>query len=392
MSTTQAVTNLYSVLGLLGMKGHASWKPRVTEMHILSFVLQMMHSIYTLTYQTAPTTLAILQFAVMGNLLVLFTDFHHQEIKGLKKDRQQIKRRRLVFSFDSSGWFYVYHYGVAKYLQAHVLPHLQKEQTAFSGSSGGALVAASLCADLSIDELVKHVISCQPRCEFNPWQMLPCAEEAMHRFRRPDFYKSFSGRLSVLVTRIEFKLPFVMGEAVSDFRGVEDSIKMLRASCHVPLLGGVCPYKARGRWYYDGFFWPSFFVPWRQFDSRDTVMKVSAIGTLGAQITPSIMIPIWWMAFPPKEQVLWGMFQLGYADAARFFRTYPNYVEDHVEHHEQKSTSSRKKRSAHPEPEVGSDLIHVFEDEAYRAWLRLAAMVAGTWLTGLTLYALYADT
>jgi len=121
-------------------------------------------------------------------------------------------------------------------------------------------------------------------------------------------------------------------------------------------------------------------------------MKVSAIGTLGAQITPSIMIPIWWMAFPPNERVLWGMFQLGYADAARFFRTYPNYIEDHVEDHEQKTKATQKKRRPSPlEPAVGSDLIHIFEDEAYRAWLRLAAIVSGTWLTVFTLYALYAD-
>ena len=37
---------------------------------------------------------------------------------------------RLTFSFDSSGWLYVYHLGVAHYLQRHVLPHLEAERVA----------------------------------------------------------------------------------------------------------------------------------------------------------------------------------------------------------------------------------------------------------------------
>ena len=58
---------------------------------------------------------------------------------------------RLTFSFDSSGWLYVYHLGVAHYLQRHVLPHLEAERVAFSGSSGGALVAAALAGGIDID-------------------------------------------------------------------------------------------------------------------------------------------------------------------------------------------------------------------------------------------------
>ena len=60
---------------------------------------------------------------------------------------------RLTFSFDSSGWLYVYHLGAAHFLQQHVLPHLDAEQTAFSGSSGGALVAAALCTGVDVEEV-----------------------------------------------------------------------------------------------------------------------------------------------------------------------------------------------------------------------------------------------
>lgn len=60
-------------------------------------------------------------------------------------------RRRLTFSFDSSGWLYMYHLGVAQYLQRHLLPYLSPDDVAFSGSSGGALVAASLCTEVNIE-------------------------------------------------------------------------------------------------------------------------------------------------------------------------------------------------------------------------------------------------
>eukprot|EP00965_Chrysotila_dentata_P151618 5011135-Pleurochrysis_carterae.AAC.2 len=62
---------------------------------------------------------------------------------------------RITFSFDSSGWLYVYHLGVAHFLQQRLLPGLDPELTAFSGSSGGALVAAALCANIDVLELTR---------------------------------------------------------------------------------------------------------------------------------------------------------------------------------------------------------------------------------------------
>ncbi len=53
--------------------------------------------------------------------------------------------------------------GVAQYLQQHVLPKLPPDRVAFSGSSGGALVAAALCGDVNIERLTKFVIGCRAR-------------------------------------------------------------------------------------------------------------------------------------------------------------------------------------------------------------------------------------
>lgn len=89
---------------------------------------------------------------------------------------------------------YVYHLGAAQYIQQHILPELSLDDVAFSGSSGGALVAASLAQGLNVEELAKFVIDCQPECEFNPWRMLPCAELAMRRYCPAEGWKRANRR------------------------------------------------------------------------------------------------------------------------------------------------------------------------------------------------------
>eukprot|EP00466_Bigelowiella_natans_P018230 jgi/Bigna1/78036/fgenesh1_pg.52_\ len=100
ISTAQVLTYFYYTLGLLGVKGHAGWKPRITELHMssdsastpldimseflpfakISFALLMVHALLSLVFATQPAGMSVAQFAVMGSLLLLFTDFHHKEI------------------------------------------------------------------------------------------------------------------------------------------------------------------------------------------------------------------------------------------------------------------------------------------------------------------------
>ena len=240
---------------------------------------------------------------------------------------------RLTFSFDSSGWLYVYHLGVAHYLQRHVLPHLEAERVAFSGSSGGALVAAALAGGIDIEQLAHHVIGCHGRCRFNPFRMLPAAEEAIAKYMPPDGHLMANGRLRVLLTRVRlaWMRPLFGPEAVSEFASVAHLRQVLRASCHIPVLGGVLPYqvdhigtsRARGAsrgydaGYYDGVFWPSVLYMWRAFDASDTLFKVSGLGWPTAHIRPPLPLPLHWVCLPPPPTTLWRLFAAGYDDAAR---------------------------------------------------------------------------
>ena len=235
--------------------------------------------------------------------------------------------RKTTFSFDSSGWLYVYHLGAARYLQQHILPHLPPESVAFSGSSGGALVAASLCTGLDVEALTQFVIDCQPECEFNPWRMLPCAEEALRLYLPDRAHERAQNRLRVLVTRIELRWRrwFVRPEALCTFHDHAELSQALRASCHIPVLGGLRPYSvqradgtSRGA-FYDGLFWPSMMYMWRAFDASDAVLKVSGLGWPTAHIRLPLPVPPHWIVLPPSQRTLWRLYAAGYDDTAQFF-------------------------------------------------------------------------
>ena len=261
---------------------------------------------------------------------------------GSHKAAAAAAKRRLTFSFDSSGWLYVYHLGAAHYIQTQMRPHLPEDELSFSGSSGGALVACALCTGISIEELARYVIDRYPECRFNPWRMLPSAESAMERFLPEDAALLAEGRLRVLLTRVQFgwMVPLLWPEVVSRFASRAELAQVLRASCHIPVLGGLLPFrigtaegeeteahphqgakgsKGKGARYYDGLFWPSVLWSWRAFNASDTLLKVSGLGWPTAHIGPPVPMPLQWVVLPPSQRMLWRIFAMGYHDTASFW-------------------------------------------------------------------------
>jgi hypothetical protein len=153
----------------------------------------------------------MMQLVVMLMFLLLFSNFHYEKyarpsssrgtpralsVSGVPhsafrststpqqqqkhQQRQQQQRQegggyrpRVVLSFDSSGWLYLYHFGVARYASERLLPRYGKESFAYSGASGGSLVGAALATGVDIKAMADHIISCRDRCRYNPWAMLP---------------------------------------------------------------------------------------------------------------------------------------------------------------------------------------------------------------------------
>jgi len=312
----------YYLLQLLGLR--IPWHDTIILLHRFEYFSCAIHAIYLTLLTETPVWLSITYWFVMINLLVIFTNFHFDLDKyGNPVQHESSQSPRIVFSFDSSGWLYIYHFGVALYIQQHIVPGCIQSSLAFSGASGGSLVAACLAGDVPIRPMADYVLSKRDVCAANPFRMLREAERALELFLEPHHHIQCSDRLRVLLTKVSWRQPpFIMGEVKSTFSDTQNLRQVLRASCHIPLLGGAGPYKIEGSgYYYDGFFWSANFgfVPWRAFTNQDTVVKVSSISGPGASIKPEVPFPPWFALFPPRTELLQGMLATGYLDAQKFF-------------------------------------------------------------------------
>jgi len=329
-AATRAVVYAFYSLSLLSQRGvPLVRKAHVTELQMFQFAICACHALfcmYRFWDMQISRAVLLLYFLVMTSGLMLYTDFHYQaDGKSVTKLEAQ---RKISIAFDSSGWLYCYHFGVAAWLREHLVPDdLKPEEAesekfpnhlAFSGSSGGALVATVLSCGLQPKEVFEVVLTKQPECAYNPFRMLPAAEDVLRKMLPANAYRSLSGRIRILLTRVSFKFPFLSAEVVNSFKNQEDVFHALRSSCHVPIIGGIGPYRYDGHAYFDGMFWPQMLVPWKG-NEADYVVRVSALLSNPSSDISAPFLPAWWAVFPPKEPILRGLYWRGYRDAARWF-------------------------------------------------------------------------
>lgn len=337
-SGSQVLQYMYFSLSLFDVRNLPFLrKARIAEVQIAQFALCTVHNIYVACIGHLPRWLAALHLFVIANGFILYTDFHHREAKVISNviDEDGKRRERVIFSFDSAGWLYVYHFGVACWLQEHLTPGITQDNVnsgeypeglGFSGSSAGALTALLLASGTPVREVFEYVLDKHDVCSRNPRMMPICAEEALRKYQFPGAFRALTQRLRILVTRVLLRPPFFMGEVVDEFPDNETATQWLLASCHIPVIFGLLPFRVDGKAYYDGGLWSSLLVPWRGGEG-DRVVKVSGFGSPNSDIRPPFLPP-WWGIFPPPVRVLRGIFWRGYKDAARWFRTEPQPLFD----------------------------------------------------------------
>ncbi|CAJ1424931.1 unnamed protein product [Effrenium voratum] len=278
-----AVYGLYSSFSLIPVSSftskvsRASWVFRVQRVQYLACA---MHSLAAATWGNFPWSLALLHLFVIGNGLILYTEWLSEpEGSSLAADDREPKVKRVVFSFDSCGWLFVYHFGVGAWLSEHLRleraesPEVPQE-VAFSGSSGGSLIACVLACGQKVRDVFEFIVSEQPVCRRNPTEMFPAVERALRHFQFEGAYLRMQSRMRVLLTRITRTPPCVQGEVIDKFPDNETAIQVLCASCHVPLFAGLLPRRICGRLYYDGLVWPDrLLVPWRGAPGQKTGEK-----------------------------------------------------------------------------------------------------------------------
>jgi len=341
-SFTQIFTYGYYLCTLFNLP--CPWKQAVVSMHITQFIVCAIHAIYVLAYVNYNPWLPLLQLVVMLMMLVLFTDFHYQTNQNDPKEetaKVSDKEPRIVISFDSSGWFYLYHFGVAQYIQKYAR---EEVRISYTGSSGGALIAAVLVTKQDVQELKERALDYIPFCKHNPRNMGIAAKETIEKYI-PE-HKVLSAEvkvnLKILVTRVSlWRFPFCMGEVLDNFESRDHLCQALYASSNVPMILGIFPQRVKHSkgegYYYDGMFWSHAlgFVPWRSFTTRDVVFRFSTLSSPIRVDTDKkkcqqefslACFPLWWALFPPSREVLDGMASYGFIEAQRRFEGRPEFL------------------------------------------------------------------
>lgn len=330
----QVIVYLYYLMQLLLPKSvPSSGRASVAQMQVLQFTVVTIHAVFVFLYGNIPRVVVAFNLFIMANGLAFYVDFDGENPRlGPRRQNSRDEgfgRKRVTLCFDSCGWLYCYHFGVARWIQENMLPEgltCTEAETdrypsglAFSGSSGGSLVAGALGSGINISDLFEYVLEQQPRCRCSPLTIFQALEGALDKFLPENAGRSLSGRVRMLLTRVSMRAPFVTGEIVDQYSNRKEAWQTLRASCHIP---GVFlkPYKLNGRYYFDGLLWSSFFVPWASDDSH--TIRVSALSRPLTDISAPLQ-PMWWILFPPPVDVLRGMYWIGYRDAARYFSVAP---------------------------------------------------------------------
>ena len=104
-------------------------------------------------------------------------------------------------SFSGGGWMYVYHWGVAEWLQQHVVTH-DDPRLCFAGASAGACTAAALAMGMDMKPLVSDVYDtydecCGPLTSLRFLRMVACVERAIRAHAPDDAAPLCDGRLAV---------------------------------------------------------------------------------------------------------------------------------------------------------------------------------------------------
>ncbi|KAG7385319.1 hypothetical protein PHYPSEUDO_001621 [Phytophthora pseudosyringae] len=215
----------------------------------------------------------------------------------------------LSFSFACGGWLKMYLFGVAKALQEFEL----EKDARLIGCSAGALTATGLALHCDFDAIRDHVLH----------NIIPQAHASLAGYfrvrsylrdtlaRHANLHEFEKLNASQQVTIVYTSLSSLKSRRATSFESTEHLTETLLASCCAPPIGGL-PFKLNGEWIMDGGMLD--FQP--VYDSK--TVTVSPFYCVGADIKPSVYVPMWWAVVPPGVRDVEWLFDLGYEDGLKW--------------------------------------------------------------------------
>ncbi|RLN80572.1 hypothetical protein BBJ28_00000171 [Nothophytophthora sp. Chile5] len=216
------------------------------------------------------------------------------------------------FSFACGGWLKMYLFGVAKALQEFEL----ERDARVIGCSAGALTATALALQCDFDAIRDHVlVNVVPKAHQSLagyFQVRAYLRDTLDTVGGLHQYAKLNvERPRTPLTVVYTSLSSLVSRRVTSFESKEHLTESLLASCCAPPIAGL-PFKLNGEWIMDGGmldFQPVF---------DDKTVTVSPFYCTGADIKPSVYVPMWWALFPPGERDVEWLFDLGYEDALKW--------------------------------------------------------------------------
>jgi hypothetical protein len=223
----------------------------------------------------------------------------------------------LNIAFMGCGWRFPFLFGVAQYIQDHKY-RLEEFSLKYIGVSGGSVVACSLQQDI-VDVVYEKALSKRSECRYSPLGMCDFIESVAN-----DCFEEVQPDLFIVASRVSgcsLLIPELIPEFMTDFESTDDLCRSMRASSHIPILGGSLTYKHRGRYFIDGEMSVSIDLLRDTYRSHVGEMLVVVDFCERADIKPSISFPRSWIFFPQNDETMEMMFQHGYERAKEYFES-----------------------------------------------------------------------
>ena len=225
------------------------------------------------------------------------------------------------FSLNSSGWLAVFQMGVVKLLQDTV----DLSDARVVGTSAGAAAGAVLCCNVPAQIAAEAMCRREIHSRADVTKMIPLMKEGLESLSPQTAAESCNGRLGIMCTEwTQVFPPKIAAVEFKTFSSRQDLVDLLKATSHIPLLGGLFPHIYRGRWLYDGLFTS----PHARMNDKE-VFKISKMARCECGCTddvsprlfcPAVQIPNRWSVLPPDDKVLRLLFYHGYTQARHVLR------------------------------------------------------------------------
>ena len=222
---------------------------------------------------------------------------------------------KVAILFAGCGWMHPFEFGAGKAFAEMI--DLKNENVILGGCSAGAVVASCLAVGMDIDEFFEQTLTIYDSCKILPFRMCDGVKKVLQRMTPGDEqWRQASGKLVVGLSAVCYR--GLTSEHVSEFHDAAHAIEIIRASCHLPLVGGLLPYYIKGHRsrYYDGGITtnvpeiPDVFKI--TIDGRPTVDGLDIVPNLG------FTVPFTWVYFPRNPTILRLLYRLGYLRTLEF--------------------------------------------------------------------------